>query len=122
MWPNLQPPPPPPPAPSSPARFGRVRTCCCVFVSCASRWCRRASRWCSYGIKEFAKGDRHEGMYMDDKRNGWGKYVWANGDKYIGEWFQVSGARVLMCPSEGCHANVVCCEKRRHRQCPARTH
>lgn len=27
-------------------------------------------------------------MYRDDKRNGWGKYVWANGDKYIGEWHQ----------------------------------
>ena len=41
-----------------------------------------------YGAKIFAKGDRHEGMYRDDKRNGWGKYVWANGDKYIGEWHQ----------------------------------
>ncbi len=34
----------------------------------------------------FTKGDRHEGMYVDDKRNGWGKYMWANGDKFIGHW------------------------------------
>jgi 1-phosphatidylinositol-4-phosphate 5-kinase len=25
-------------------------------------------------------------MYKDDKRTGFGKYVWANGDKYIGQW------------------------------------
>ena len=53
--------------------------CVCVCV------CAFGDR---YGAKIFAKGDRHEGMYRDDKRNGWGKYVWANGDKYIGEWHQ----------------------------------
>ena len=32
-----------------------------------------------YGIKVFAKGDRHEGYYSNDKRNGFGTYYWANG-------------------------------------------
>ncbi len=39
-----------------------------------------------YGTKVFARGDRHEGMYLKDKREGWGVYCWANKDKYVGEF------------------------------------
>ena len=28
----------------------------------------------------------HEGYYVKDKRQGWGMYIWANGDKYVGNW------------------------------------
>jgi hypothetical protein len=40
-----------------------------------------------YGIKTFcSKGDKHEGMYVNDRRDGWGVYLWSNGDKYVGDW------------------------------------
>lgn len=30
--------------------------------------------------------ERFEGEYLQDKKNGSGKYWYANGDKYEGEW------------------------------------
>jgi hypothetical protein len=39
-----------------------------------------------YGVKVFAKGDRHEGYYLNDKRSGFGTYFWANGDRFKGNW------------------------------------
>ena len=40
-----------------------------------------------FRCKDFCgRGDKHEGMYVKDKRHGWGIYVWSNGDKYVGNW------------------------------------
>ncbi|RHY01901.1 hypothetical protein DYB25_001501 [Aphanomyces astaci] len=42
----------------------------------------------SFGTRDFAvTHDRHEGMYHKDKRHGRGTYLWTNGDKYIGEFY-----------------------------------
>lgn len=35
---------------------------------------------------EYAGGDRYEGQFIDDVREGWGSYTWAEGCKYAGEW------------------------------------
>lgn len=41
---------------------------------------------CGYGIKTYrSKGDRYEGYHVDGKREGWGMYQFANGDKYTGQ-------------------------------------
>lgn len=41
----------------------------------------------SFGSQCFAKtGDRHEGMYYKNQRHGEGTFLWANGDKYVGNW------------------------------------
>ena len=37
-------------------------------------------------MKAFANGDRHEGEYCLDLRQGCGTYHWANGDCYEGDW------------------------------------
>lgn len=37
-------------------------------------------------MKAFANGDRHEGEYCLDLRQGSGTYHWANGDCYEGDW------------------------------------
>lgn len=37
-------------------------------------------------MKAFANGDRHEGEYCLDLRQGCGTYHWANGDCYQGDW------------------------------------
>lgn len=37
-------------------------------------------------MKVFANGDRHEGEYCLDLRQGCGTYHWANGDCYEGDW------------------------------------
>lgn len=39
-----------------------------------------------WGMKTFANGDRHEGEYCLDLRQGCGTYHWANGDCYEGDW------------------------------------
>lgn len=39
-----------------------------------------------WGMKAFANGDRHEGEYCLDLRQGCGTYHWANGDCYEGDW------------------------------------
>ena len=31
-------------------------------------------------------GDKYEGGWLNDKRHGQGKYTWADGDFYEGEW------------------------------------
>ena len=31
-------------------------------------------------------GDKYEGNYLNDKKNGEGIYLWKTGDKYIGEF------------------------------------
>ena len=33
------------------------------------------------GCKLFSSGDKHEGAYVNDRREGYGVYSWANGDK-----------------------------------------
>ena len=32
------------------------------------------------------KGDVYEGSYVQGRRQGHGKYTWANGDIYVGNW------------------------------------
>ena len=44
-------------------------------------------------MKAFANGDRHEGDYCLDLRQGRGTYHWANGDCYEGDW-EVSSTNV----------------------------
>jgi len=40
-----------------------------------------------YGKKFFPRThDRHEGSYSRGERHGLGIYLWANGDKYSGDW------------------------------------
>lgn len=40
-----------------------------------------------YGKKYFPRThDRHEGSYVHGERHGLGIYLWANGDKYSGDW------------------------------------
>lgn len=36
--------------------------------------------------KQIETGNRHEGNYKDGKRHGVGVYLWANGDKFKGEF------------------------------------
>lgn len=38
------------------------------------------------GVKVWANGDRYEGEWREDKQHGRGIYMWANGDRYEGEW------------------------------------
>lgn len=52
--------------------------------ACWHRWHDdKAHGW---GMKAFANGDRHEGEYCLDLRQGSGTYHWANGDCYEGDW------------------------------------
>ena len=37
-------------------------------------------------MKIFKCGDRHEGIYAEGKREGYGVYVWTSGDMYEGMW------------------------------------
>jgi hypothetical protein len=47
----------------------------------------RVAAYNSYGSQVFAgSGDRHEGMYHKGHRHGLGTYLWANGDKYVGQF------------------------------------
>ncbi len=39
------------------------------------------------GIYYFLNGDRYEGDYSLDRREGYGTYFWASGDRYVGQWF-----------------------------------
>jgi hypothetical protein len=40
-----------------------------------------------YGKKYFPRpGDRHEGSYKNGERHGLGVYLWANGNRYSGDW------------------------------------
>lgn len=39
-----------------------------------------------WGEKTKWAGDRYEGGYRLDKRQGWGVYSWSGGDRYEGEW------------------------------------
>ena len=39
-----------------------------------------------FGTYIFADGDRYVGEWSDDKLNGQGTYTFADGDKYVGEW------------------------------------
>ena len=34
----------------------------------------------------WANGDEYNGQWKDDKMEGFGKKVWANGDSYDGQW------------------------------------
>ncbi|KAJ0397501.1 hypothetical protein ATCC90586_003766 [Pythium insidiosum] len=46
----------------------------------------------SFGSQCFAgTGDRHEGTYYKSQRHGMGTYIWANGDKYIGNFKRGQG-------------------------------
>lgn len=55
-----------------------------IFFFAKSRWHDdKAHGW---GMKAFANGDRHEGEYCLDLRQGCGTYHWANGDCYEGDW------------------------------------
>lgn len=38
------------------------------------------------GTYYFLNGDRYEGNYLKDRREGKGTYFWASGDRYEGEW------------------------------------
>ena len=31
-------------------------------------------------------GDKYEGQFQENKKNGKGIFIWINGDKYEGEW------------------------------------
>ena len=38
------------------------------------------------GVSYWANGNKYEGYFKDDKRNGKGVFYWANGDKYEGDF------------------------------------
>jgi hypothetical protein len=40
----------------------------------------------SWGARSAYAGDRYEGGFANDTRNGFGVYVWASGDAYAGPW------------------------------------
>jgi hypothetical protein len=40
----------------------------------------------TWGTRTLFAGDRYEGGFAGDKRNGYGIYVWASGDSYAGPW------------------------------------
>jgi hypothetical protein len=40
----------------------------------------------TWGVRSAFTGDRYEGGFMRDMRNGYGVYVWASGDSYAGPW------------------------------------
>jgi hypothetical protein len=40
----------------------------------------------SWGANTLFAGDSYEGGFANDKRNGYGIYVWASGDSYAGPW------------------------------------
>jgi len=44
--------------------------------------------WGTYiwGARTLFAGDRYEGGFAGDKRNGYGVYIWASGDSYAGPW------------------------------------
>lgn len=44
--------------------------------------------WGSYtwGARTLFAGDRYQGEFSNDKRNGYGVYTWASGDNYAGPW------------------------------------
>ena len=53
----------------------------------------RCSKYCSwnsvkdgFGKFTYFNGDVYEGMFKNDKRNGWGVYRTKEGTKYEGEW------------------------------------
>jgi hypothetical protein len=48
----------------------------------------RKDGWGTYawGTRSLFAGDRYEGGFSNDKRNGYGVYTWASGDSYAGPW------------------------------------
>ncbi|KAG2530761.1 hypothetical protein JM16_001448 [Phytophthora kernoviae] len=68
-----------------------------------------------FGSQTFAgTGDCHEGMYHKNHRHGVGTYLWANGDKYVGNWrvgkvgIELHKRRCMgMAPSSGRMATVM---------------
>jgi hypothetical protein len=40
----------------------------------------------SWGARTLFAGDRYEGGFANDKRNGYGIYLWSTGDSYAGPW------------------------------------
>jgi hypothetical protein len=40
----------------------------------------------TWGAHTLFAGDRYEGAFAGDKRNGYGLYIWASGDSYAGPW------------------------------------
>jgi hypothetical protein len=40
----------------------------------------------TWGARTLFAGDRYEGGFVKDRRNGYGVYVWASGDSYAGPW------------------------------------
>lgn len=40
----------------------------------------------AWGARTLFAGDRYEGGFAGDKRNGYGIYFWASGDSYAGPW------------------------------------
>jgi hypothetical protein len=45
---------------------------------------------CVQGVYDYSNGNRYEGQFKDSKRHGKGLLVWARGEKYHGDFVQVS--------------------------------
>ena len=47
---------------------------------------QKDSEWNGYGITEHYDGDKFEGLFENGKLNRLGKYTWADGRSYVGNW------------------------------------
>ena len=66
-----------------------------VFVTVFSDSVCDLSLVCRFGHQQFMSngpngpnGNVHDGWYSVNDRHGWGRYKWANGDMYQGDWFK----------------------------------
>ena len=48
------------------------------------------------GTEKFANGDKYEGKYSEDLKNGKGTMEFSNGDIYKGDWIKHSYSRVMV--------------------------